>query len=323
MKNDSVAIGIIGAGIMGERLLTAILRQDPDLLHPSGIWDPAPAAMQRVEKTFPQVRRMADAAAVIAASDCVYIASPPASHLDHARAALAAGKSFFGEKPLAIDVADARAFVAQAGDRGAVNFPFASSPAVATIKDWIEGGEIGTPRRIEIEVGFAAWPRSWQMDAAGWLDRPMQGGFSREVVSHFLFLSRRLVGPLRGLSGTASFPEAGKSERRIAATLQAGDLPVVVAGAVGETAKDDHNIWMLEGDKGAVRLCDWSIAQRRMPDGTWQRATNALPNEQARPLALKRQLEGVAKLARGEPHHLATLVEAFNVQEIVEGILAG
>jgi len=323
MKNDSVAIGIIGAGIMGERLLTAILRQDPDLLHPCGIWDPAPAAMQRVEKTFPRVRRMADAAAVIAASDCVYIASPPASHLDHARAALAAGKSFFGEKPLAIDVADARAFVAQAGDRGAVNFPFASSPAVATIKDWIEGGEIGTPRRIEIEVGFAAWPRSWQKDAAGWLDRPMQGGFSREVVSHFLFLSRRLVGPLHGLSGTASFPEAGKSERRIAATLQAGDLPVVVAGAVGETAKDDHNIWMLEGDKGAVRLCDWSIAQRRMPDGTWQRATDALPNEQARPLALKRQLEGVAKLARGEPHHLATLVEAFNVQEIVEGILAG
>ena len=321
MKNDSVAIGIIGAGIMGERLLTAILRQDPDLLHPSGIWDPA--AMQRMEKTFPRVRRMADAAAVIAASDCVYIASPPASHLDHARAALAAGKSFFGEKPLAIDVADARAFVAQAGDRGAVNFPFASSPAVATIKDWIEGGEIGTPRRIEIEVGFAAWPRSWQKDAAGWLDRPMQGGFSREVVSHFLFLSRRLVGPLRGLSGKASFPEAGKSERRIAATLQAGDLPVVVAGAVGETAKDDHNIWMLEGDKGAVRLCDWSIAQRRMPDGTWQRATDALPNEEARPLALKRQLEGVAKLARGEPHHLATLVEAFNVQEIVEGILAG
>jgi hypothetical protein len=31
----------------------------------------------------------------------------------------------------------------------------------------------------------------------------------------------------------------------------------------------------------------------------------------------------VAKLARGEPHHLATLAEALDVQEIVEGILAG
>src|SRR5471032_160365 len=287
MPKSSVAIGVIGAGIMGERLLTAILQQKPDLLHACGIWDPAPAAMQRMAKAFPQVPRLADSAAIIAASDCVYVASPPASHLGHARAALAAGKSFFGEKPLAVDVADARAFVAQAGDRGAINFPFASSPAVAEIRNWIDAGEIGTPRHIEIEVGFAAWPRSWQADAAGWLDRPMQGGFTREVVSHFLFLSRRLVGPLEGLSGKASFEEADKSERRIAATLRAGTVPVTLAGGVGQTSKDDHNIWMLEGDKGAVRLCDWSIAQRRMADGTWQQASDALPQEQARPLALK------------------------------------
>jgi predicted dehydrogenase len=323
MKNGSVAIGVIGAGIMGERLLNAIRQQDPGLLQACGIWDPAPAAMQRMERTFPDVPRLASAAAVIAASDCVYIASPPASHLAHARAAIEAGKSVFCEKPLAVDVTDARAFVAQAGDRGAVNFPFASSPAVATLKSWIETGEIGTPQRIGIEVGFAKWPRPWQADAAGWLDKPMQGGFTREVVSHFLFLSRRLVGPLQGLTGKASFPEAGKSERRIAATLRAGALPVTLTGAVGETAKDDHNIWMLEGDKGAVRLCDWSIAQRRMPDGTWQQAADALPQEQARPLALKRQLEGVVNLTRGEPNHLATLADALNVQETVEGLLGG
>lgn len=322
MKNGSVAIGIIGAGIMGARLLNAICQQ-PDLLRVCGIWDPAPAAMQRMERTFPDVPRLGDAAAVIAASDCVYIASPPASHLAHARAALQAGKSVFCEKPLSVDVGDARAFVAEAGDRGAVNFPFASSPAVATLKSWIEKGEIGTPQRLSIEVGFAKWPRSWQADAAGWLDKPMQGGFTREVVSHFLFLSRRLVGPLHSLTGKASFPEAGKSERRIAATLQAGNLPVTLAGAVGETTKDDHNVWMLEGDRGAVQLCDWSIAQRRLANGTWQQAPDALPQEQARPLALKRQLEGVVQLSRGEPHHLATLADALNVQETVEGILAG
>ncbi len=322
MKNASVAIGIIGAGIMGERLLNAILQQDPALVRACGLWDPASEALQRMAKVFPQVPRLADAASVIAASDCTYIASPPSSHLEHARAALAAGKTVFCEKPLAVDVADARAFVAEAGSRGAVNFPFASSPAVATLRSWIDSGEIGTPRRIAIEVGFAAWPRGWQRDAAGWLDRPAQGGFTREVVSHFLFLSRRLVGPLHGLSGKASFPEAGKSERRIAATLRAGDLPITLAGAVGETAKDDHNVWTLEGDKGAVRLCDWSIAERRMADGTWQPAPDALPQAEARPLALRRQLEGVARLARGESHHLATLAEALEVQEIVEGILA-
>lgn len=322
MTDRSVAIGVIGAGIMGERLLNAIVRQDPALVHACAIWDPSADAMQRMAKAFPKVPQMADAASVIAASDCVYVASPPASHLGHARAALAAGKAFFGEKPLAVDVADARAFVAQAGNRGAVNFPFASSPAVAAIRDWLDRGEIGTPRRIAIEVGFRTWPRPWQADAVAWLDRPAQGGFTREVVSHFLFLSRRLAGPLKGASGKAAFPDAGRSERRIAATLQAGTLPVTLAGAVGETTKDDHNVWMLEGDKGAVRLCDWSIAERRRPDGSWQPAPDALPQDQARPLALKRQLEGVARLARGEPHHLATLDEAFNVQEIVEAILA-
>jgi len=72
-----------------------------------------------------------------------------------------------------------------------------------------------------------------------------------------------------------------------------------------------------------VRLCDWSIAERRGTDGRWQQAPDALPQAQARPLALRRQLEGVAKLARGEPNHLATLADALNVQEIVEAILAG
>lgn len=317
-----VSIGIIGAGIMGERMLRAVLDQSPDLVRAAGIWDPSPEAMARIGKELPQIVALSEPAAVIAASDCVYIASPPSSHLGHARAALDAGRSVFCEKPLAVDLADARAFVADAGERGAVNFPFASSPAVATLADWIAKGELGPLRKISIEVAFARWPRPWQADAAGWLDRREQGGFTREVVSHFLFLSRRLLGPLHGLKASASFPEAGRSERAIAATMLAGDLPLTLKGGVGTTAKDDHNIWLLEGDEGAVRLCDWSLAERRLPDGSWQRAPDALSQLEARPVALKRQLEGVARLTRGEPHQLATLREALDVQEIVEAILA-
>lgn len=322
MHNGTLSIGIIGAGIMGERLLSAILDQSPPLVTVSGIWDPAPSAMERMAATFPQVPRLADAAAIIAASDCVYIASPPASHLGHARAAIAAGKSVFCEKPLAVDVADARAFIEEAGGKGAVNFPFASSLAVATLMEWVAQGAVGTVSRITIEVAFATWPRSWQADAAAWLDGRQQGGFTREVVSHFLFLSRRLAGPLHGLAASVAFPEAGKSERHIEAKLSAGDIPVELRGSVGSTAKDDHNIWMLEGDRGAVRLCDWSLAERRLSDGTWERATDALSQADARPVALKRQIEGVVRLTRGEAHHLATLAEALNVQEIVEAILA-
>lgn len=323
MTANPVALGIVGAGIMGERLLGAALSQAADVVGIAGIWDPSAEAMARMGAAFPGVPRLADAAAVIAACDALYIASPPSSHLAHARAALAAGKAVFCEKPLAVDVADARAFVAEAGARGAVNFPFASSFGVATLQRWIAEGAVGTARQITIEVAFATWPRSWQRDAAGWLDGRAQGGFTREVVSHFLFLSRRLGGPLAGLKATAEYPEAGKSERHIAATLTAGGLPVTLTGSVGTTEKDDHNIWMIAGDAGAVRLRDWSIAERRMADGSWQPDPEALPNEKMRPLVLRRQLEGVAALVRGQPHHLATLAEALEVQEVVEAILKG
>ncbi len=115
----TLALGIIGAGIMAERLLGAIHGAPDSPVRVAAIWDPAPEALARIGAAFPAVPRVADAEAVVAASACIYIASPPASHLGYARAALAAGRSVFCEKPLAIDVAEARAFVAQAGAAGA------------------------------------------------------------------------------------------------------------------------------------------------------------------------------------------------------------
>lgn len=322
MAHNPVSIGVIGAGIMGHRMLNAILAQPDGSVRLAGAWDPSPAAMERLAAELPSVRRVRDPETLIEASDCLYIASPPSSHLAYARAALDAGKTVFCEKPLAVDIEDARTFVALAGARGAVNFPFASSLGVEALERWIADGVVGTPRSLVIEVGFAAWPRPFQHDAAGWLDGRAEGGFTREVVSHFLFLSRRLLGPLRIVEASAAFPVAGASERSMAAALVAGDTPVRIVGRVGETELAEHNEWRLEGDAGAVRLRDWAIAERRGPDGRFQPAPDASPIETARPIVLRRQLQGVVRLARGEPHHLATLGEALEVQQVVEAMLA-
>ncbi len=319
-----IGLGFIGYGIMGERLMRAAAAHDPAILRPVAAWDPSADAMARLAEAFPDVPRLADAASVIAAADCVYVASPPATHLGHAEAILAAGRAAFLEKPLAVDVAAAARLVAAvAGARAAVNFPFASSLAVAQLGGWLEEGAVGRPRSLDIEVAFAEWPRPWQVDAAGWLSRRAQGGFTREVVSHFLFLARRRLGPLRLLDRRADYPGGDGSETAVAATLAAGDVRVRLSGRVGGTDKPDHNLWVLEGDQGAVRLRDWSIAERRQPDGSWRVAADAMPNEQARPLVLRRQLDAVAAMACGEPHPLATLDEALDVQRIVEAILAG
>lgn len=318
----TIGVGIIGAGIMGERLLRAALEHAGDVVHVTGLWDHAPAALDRVGDV-PGVRRAASAEAVIEGAECVYIATPPGTHLGYARAALAAGRAVFLEKPLAVDLADARAFVAEAGDaRVAVNFPFASSPAIERLQAWLRDNVAGAPRGFAIDVGFAAWPRPWQQGAAGWLDGTAEGGFTREVVSHFLFLSRRLLGPLYLKSSQAEYGAGGGTERRVAARLDAGGLPGQLSGSVGGTAQDDHNSWTIQGVAN-IRLRDWSIAERQRPDGTWAADPDALPNERMRPLALRRQLEQVARMVRGEPHHLATVAEAFDVQQVVEAILAG
>ena len=312
-----IALGIIGFGIMGERLLRAALDYAAAHVVVTGVWDPAPGAAKRLAGVSAEVPFLGSAAAVIDACDCLYVATPPAAHLPMAEQALAAGRAVFLEKPLATDLAAARAFVASAGNaRVAVNFPMASSPAVAQLWAWRAGM---VPETLAIKVAFAMWPRPWQREAAGWLARRTEGGFTREVVSHFLFLTLRQLGPLVLRDAATDYPPGDGSETAIRARLTAGGVPVTITGGVGTTTQDDHNQWLLND---SIRLRDWSFAERLGPDGQWAQAPDALSNERMRPLVLREQLAGVAAMTRGEPHALATLREALDVQEIVEGILA-
>ncbi len=314
-------LAIIGAGIMGERMLRAALDHAAGVVTVTAVWDAAPAALDRLRQAVPHVPLAESAAAAIEAADCVYVATPPATHIAYAEQAFATDRSVFLEKPLATDVGAAEAFVrGAAGQRAAVNFPFASSLAVERLRGWLAEGAIGPSySRLEIDVAFARWPRPWQQAAAAWLDAPAEGGFTREVVSHMLFLARRVLGPLELLSSRVN-RAAGHTERAIEARLEAGGVPVHLTGAVGATTADDHNSWTLHG-AGAVRLRDWSWAEREGPEGVWTPGPDNAPNETVRSIVLRRQLEGVARMTRGEAHHLATLQEALEVQAVVEAIL--
>ncbi|NKE48707.1 Gfo/Idh/MocA family oxidoreductase [Roseomonas frigidaquae] len=318
----AVALGIVGFGIMGERLLRAALNHDQAEIRPVAVWDPSPEAAARLAAIAPGLPMLDSPAAVIAACEALYIASPPSSHLEHAGAAFAAGRAAFLEKPLAADLVAARSFVDAAEDshaRAAVNFPMASSPAVAQLRAWREG--LGAPRALTIHAEFATWPRGWQHAAAGWLAKRAEGGFTREVLSHFLFLTRRQLGKLVLLERSAEFPEGDGAETAVHARLLAGDTQVTLSGQVGGTDRDEGNEWRLEAEAGSIRLRDWSLAERLEADGTFRPAPDALPNEKMRPMVLRGQLSKLAALTRGEPQDLATLREALEVQEVVEGIL--
>ena len=293
---------------------------------PIGVWDPSPAAAARLAEVAPGVAMLDGAAAVIEACDCLYVAAPPKAHLPLAEAALGAGRAVFLEKPLAVDLAEARDFVAKAealGARAAVNFPMASSPGVAQLVR-LAGGRRGRRCREPRHRGRLRHLAARLAAGCGKLAGPPGGGRLHPggAVAHFLFLTRRQLGPLVLQEATVTYPGGDAAETAITARLTAGGVPVTLAGGVGTTPKDDHNTWTLRGPAGAIRLHDWSVAERLDADGGWQPAPDAMPNARLRPEVLRRQLASVAAMTRGKTHPLATLREALEVQEVVEAILA-
>jgi predicted dehydrogenase len=315
-------VGILGLGVMGERMLRSMAA------HPAfevtAAWDPAPEAPERLRTLSPEARFAADAAALVAAPDvtCVYVAAPPAVHLPLARLAFGLRKPVFCEKPLAVDRQAAREAVARVeGERlkAAVNFPFASAPAVRAIASGLKNGELGAVERIDIEVAFAQWPRPWQATAR-WLGERREGGFVREVLSHFLFLTRRLVGPLAIHDSHVDYPADGiAAETHISARLSAGGVPVRLEGHVAGSAPD-HNRWTLVGQDGAFELYDWYALKRRI-ERTWLDVD--FGEGELRQRAAMAQLDQLDAMLAGRPHHLPSFREGLEVLDCVEALLQG
>ncbi|HZB92561.1 MAG TPA: Gfo/Idh/MocA family oxidoreductase [Stellaceae bacterium] len=313
-------IGIIGLGVMGERMLRNLTKHGGFAV--AAAWDPDPAAAQRLGAVEPAARFARDADELIGARDvdCVYIASPPATHLAYAERAFDHGKAVFCEKPLAVNRARCRAAVERIERErrvAAINFPFASAPAVRAIAGGVKSGELGRLERIDIEVAFTRWPRDWQATAR-WLAERAEGGFVREVLSHFIFLTQRLFGPLRLIECRVDYPPAdGAAETAVAARLEAGGLPVSLNGRVGGTLPD-LNRWRLLGRQGGFELYDWYSLKRRI-NGGWLEVD--FGEGSVRERSYQAQLDALAAMLAGRPHGLPSFREGFAVQECVEAML--
>jgi predicted dehydrogenase len=319
-----LTLGVAGYGNMGDRIVRATLAYDPAVLTLSGVGDPSAAVIERLRAALPGVHVFATYEDLLAASNIVHIASPPRVHLAQLQQATAAGVASLCEKPLAVDVPEARTVVRRLtalGARAAVDFPFGVTLAVDQLDAWRAAGLIGDIERIEIEVDFARWPRPQQAHAT-WLAERAEGGFTREVVSHFVYYLLRTFPPLRLVDDHVTWPaDPVAAESSVTAHFNAGGLPVELRAGIGGTGKPDHNLTILHGTKGRIRLRDWAVAERQT--GTeWVEAEGSLPNVENRPRLLRRTLDQTIAMARGEPHTLATLEQALAVQEIVETILA-
>jgi scyllo-inositol 2-dehydrogenase (NAD+) len=144
-----LGIGVLGVGEMGRRHAENIRRLVPHA-QLIAIADISAERARRVASELEIDHAFASMEEMLERNDieAVVIATPDKFHAQDIQAAAAAGKQILCEKPLALNLLDARAAldaVAKAGVHLQIGFMRRYDPGYATAKKRIEAGEIGEP----------------------------------------------------------------------------------------------------------------------------------------------------------------------------------
>src|SRR5271168_3499079 len=144
-----LGIGVVGVGEMGRRHAENLRRLVPEA-RLVGVADFSVERARQaadeleIENYYPNLEAMLERKDL----DAVLIATPDKFHAQNVITAAGAGKDILCEKPLALNLADARAAlaaVAKSGRRLQVGFMRRYDPAYAAAMKRIEAGEIGVP----------------------------------------------------------------------------------------------------------------------------------------------------------------------------------
>lgn len=149
--------------------------------------------------------------------DVVYVATPHSLHLENARTAMVAGKHVLVEKPLTLNLADAEAMVALAGEHDRFLMEgmwMACHPLVRRLREQLTAGRFGTPRQVHADLGFVV--RRPPEDRL--VNRDLGGGALLDMGIYPLTFADLMLGPATRLTATAGLSETGI------------DLDVAIAG---------------------------------------------------------------------------------------------
>lgn len=315
----TIKVAIIGLGIMGRRMLEHMrLHSDYE---PDYLWDPEENACKLALKENPQAHIMENSSDAIQAADLVYLACPPVVRKAYALEAARSGKALFLEKPFGVDVEDSVDLVTQLEGYAvptAVNFSQASGIALTDLLEAKDRGDMGSILGVDMIITYPSWPRQWQKEA-DWLRFKAEGGMTREVISHFLFFSERVLGPLKVVSANTTYPDDPLlCETEVLARLESRQgCPVNVLASVGGVQPDRQEFTI----KGSLKSRRISEFYKDAESGGGEFIMLRDDPSDPRAVSLKGQLDDLSLNVKGLPNRLATIQEALRVQRLVERIL--
>jgi len=316
--NISTAIGLLGCGSIAERYVVG-MRRFPNLTL-AGCADVIPAAAVSLsERTGIHAYASVDELLADPAIDIVVNITPPVVHEEMTRAAVAAGKHVYVEKPITTDPATATSVLDDAQLAGIV---IGAAPdtflgsAAQTARRALDEGVIGNPIGAVAAVRYSR-AEEWHPDPS-FLFRP-GGGPSLDLGPYYVTALVNLLGPVAEVS---AFSRIGAVTREFTAPERRADSVEVtvpthasaslrfVDGAIA-TLISSFDIWdtslpFLEvyGDKGTLQLgdpneYDSDVRVKRHSDTEWQVLPPVLEptGEPETPVQLLRGI-GVDDLAR-------------------------
>src|SRR5512139_4093248 len=147
-----VGVAVIGAGYWGPNLVRNI--QATGQLRLTALCDLDVERAKAVLGRYSTVRATSSLAEVLADPevDAVAVATPAATHLEVALAAIEAGKHVLVEKPLASSFSDGLKLVTAAEERGLVlmlDHTFCYTPVVQRLRQLVRGGELGDLQYVD------------------------------------------------------------------------------------------------------------------------------------------------------------------------------
>lgn len=185
--------------------------------------------------------------------DIVDIGTPNNTHAAISHAALAAGKHVLCEKPLAINVADARKSLQAARDSGKVNgicHNYRKAPAIAFAQKLVAEGKIGAIRHFR-----GTYLQDWIVDPnvpLVWrLDKSIAGsGSNGDLNAHLIDTARFVMGTeFKDVTGLS---ETFIKDRPLLADTEGGLAGFKASEQKGKVTVDDVTAFLARFDNGAT-----------------------------------------------------------------------